>query len=86
MPYLKGNVIAIWEGPTVAKIQNETLNEMVAGLWRIRDLEEYNMFIFIKVLVVFTKNAHVVYDQKFSFHWHICIILARCKILQFKQL
>ena len=42
------------------KIQNETLNEMVAGLWRIRDLEEYNMFIFIKVLVVFTKNAHIV--------------------------
>jgi hypothetical protein len=33
---------------------------MVAGLWRIRDLEEYNMFIFIKVLVVFTKNAQVV--------------------------
>jgi hypothetical protein len=79
-------VIAIWEGPTVAKIQNETLNEMVAGLWRIRDLEEYNMFIFIKVLVVFTKNAHVVCHQKFSFHSHICIILDRCKILQFKQL
>jgi hypothetical protein len=60
-------VISIWEGPTVAKIQNETLNEMVAGLWRIRDLEEYNMFIFIKVLVVFMKNAHV-YQKKFSFH------------------
>jgi hypothetical protein len=60
MPYLQGSVIAIWEGPTIAKIQNETLNEMVAGLWRIRDLKEYNMFIFIKVLVVFTKNAHIV--------------------------
>jgi len=29
---------------------------MVAGLWRIRDLEEYNMFIFIKVLEVLTKE------------------------------
>ena len=60
MSYLQGSVIAIWEGPTVAKIQNETLNEMVAGLWRIRDLKEYNMYIFIKVLVIFTKNAHIV--------------------------
>jgi hypothetical protein len=60
MPYLQGSVIAIWEGPTIAKIHNETLNEMVAGLWRISDLKEYNMFIFIKVLVVFTKNAHIV--------------------------
>jgi hypothetical protein len=57
MPYLQGSVIAIWEGPTVAKIENEALNKMVVGLWRIRALEEYNMFIFIKVLEVFTKEC-----------------------------
>ena len=33
--------------------------------FKFKDLEEYNMFIFIKVLVVFTKNAHVVCHQKF---------------------